>query len=100
MQDKVVFSLSDRSGELRFESFDAVNAPELEPSLRPVREYLLGRSLSEIETKTLNNMLCHLGDDERNEMMILIERLIEVCARRTRSRERIASAPLAQRARV
>ncbi len=48
-RDRIRCALSDRSGVLRFESFDIVDAPECEDIRYSVREYVIGRTLAEVD---------------------------------------------------
>lgn len=57
-EDKVRYSLSDKSGAIRFEKFDIVGAPKCAPVAAALRERLLGRSLEEIDVAELEKMSC------------------------------------------
>ena len=57
-EDKVRYSLSDKSGAIRFEKFDIVGAPKCAPVAAALRDLLLGRSLEEIDVEELEKMSC------------------------------------------
>jgi len=48
MDDKIRYSLADRSGELRFEDFDIADAPQFASTAEAVRAHLVGRPLREV----------------------------------------------------
>jgi hypothetical protein len=48
-RDRVRCALSDRTGTLRFESFDIVDAPDCAQAAATLRHYLLGRALAEAD---------------------------------------------------
>ncbi len=81
MTDKIVFSLSDQSGELRFERFAAVGAPELEPTVEALQAYLLGRPLREIDIEAIAGMIHALDDRSRSELLGLFRHLKQACSR-------------------
>ena len=56
--DNIRFGLSDQSGELRFESFDIVDPPECSEVIDKLREYLIGRSLAEIDITIIRGLEC------------------------------------------
>ena len=56
--DKIRFSLSDKSGVLRFETFAIVGAPECGDMEQELRAYLVGRPLSEVDPGYLRSLSC------------------------------------------
>ena len=56
--DKVRFSLSDASGDLRFKSFDIIDAPECRQIAEGLRDYLVGRPLSEVDVDHIRHLSC------------------------------------------
>jgi hypothetical protein len=61
--DRIRFSLSDKSGALRFEHFDIAEAPECAQTATVLRELLLGQPLAEIDVEGIRNMSC-LGNGQ------------------------------------
>ena len=57
-RDKIRFSLSDKSGTLRFEAFDIVDAPDCQGLADAVRRTILGRPLSDIDVGKLPKVFC------------------------------------------
>ena len=49
-RNRVRCTLSDKSGILRFDSFDIVDAPECREAVAALRHYLVGRALAETDT--------------------------------------------------
>jgi hypothetical protein len=56
-RNKIRCGLSDRSGVLRFESFDIVDAPECAEIAYGLRAYLVGRALAEVDVGHLQEVL-------------------------------------------
>ena len=56
-RDRIRCALSDRSGVLRFESFDIVDAPECEDVSYSVREYVIGRALAEVNVDHVRDLV-------------------------------------------
>ena len=54
--DRVRWALSDRSGVLRFESFDVVDVPECGETACGIRRYLAGRTLAEVDTSQIREI--------------------------------------------
>lgn len=48
-RNKVRCALSDKTGQLRFESFDIVDAPECADTAEKIARYLVGRSLGDVD---------------------------------------------------
>jgi len=61
--NRVRFSLSDETGVLRFTSFDIVDIPAFCDVVETLQEYLVGRSLAEVDVEHLKNVSC-AGDGE------------------------------------
>ena len=57
-QDRLRIRLSDRSGDLRFEAFEIVNAPECREIEAALRCYLVGRPLAEVDLDYLRELRC------------------------------------------
>jgi hypothetical protein len=74
-RDKVRFSLSDKSGALRFERFDIVDQPECRRTLDDLRAILLGRPLLEIDLAEIKRISCPHGD----HCMRAVSEIIEEC---------------------
>lgn len=81
MNDKIVFSLSDQSGELRFERFATVGAPELEPTVERLQAYLLGRPLRDIDVDKVADILTEMDARGRDELLSLLRHLQRACVR-------------------
>jgi len=62
-KDRVRFSLSDKSGVLRFERFDIADKPECQRVLTALRDILLDRPLSEIDLAEIEQVTCPHGDE-------------------------------------
>ena len=56
--DSIRFSLSDLSGQMRFESFDVVDTPDCEDVAASLREYLVRRPLAEVNVERIRSMEC------------------------------------------
>ena len=56
--DSIRFSLSDLSGQMRFESFDVVDMPDCENVAASLREYLVRRPLAEVDVERIRSMEC------------------------------------------
>lgn len=52
--------MSDRTGELRFEAFEIVDAPQCAATVERIRQYLLGRPLAEVDPGRIRE----IGRDE------------------------------------
>ena len=61
-RDKVRFSLSDETGELRFTDFDIVDAPECRDVTIVLKHYLLGQPLADIDLDQVLRISCQ-GDE-------------------------------------
>ncbi len=61
-KDKIRFSLSDRSGALRFEAFDVVDQPDCRHIVDALRQILLHRPLAEIDVAEVERLSCPHGD--------------------------------------
>ena len=56
--DKVRFTLSDATGDLRFTAFDIINAPECTGLAEELRAKLLDRRLADIDVGEIQRMSC------------------------------------------
>ena len=56
--DSIRFSLSDLSGQMRFESFDLVDMPDCEDVAASLREYLVRCPLAEVDVERIRSMEC------------------------------------------
>lgn len=56
--DKLRFRLGDDSGILRIEEFAIVNAPECRDMQHTVRDYLVGRPLTDVDLDYLRRLRC------------------------------------------
>ena len=45
--------MSDKTGVLRFESFDIVDAPECAETAEKIRQYLVGRALADVDVSLI-----------------------------------------------
>jgi hypothetical protein len=81
MEEKVIFSLTDNSGVLRFESFEAVNAPELEETVAALRTYLVGRPLVDADMDTVDGLLGNVDGPSRIKFLDMLSRLKQLCRR-------------------
>ncbi len=59
--DKIRFSLSDKTGVLRVEGFDIVNAPQCRDLTASLKRYLIGRPVAEIDIYHIRSLRCR-GD--------------------------------------
>ena len=57
-KDKLRLRLSDESSILRFEAFEIVGAPQCREIEATLREYLVGRSLAEVDLDYLRGLTC------------------------------------------
>ena len=57
-RDQVRYCLSDRTGELRFEAFEIVVAPECPHVEEVVRELLLGSPLAHVDVGEIRETSC------------------------------------------
>jgi len=71
--DKIRLSLSDESGELRFESFEIVDMPDCQELAGQLREYLVGRPLAQADPHRVRSMSCPSG----GACMLVVARIIE-----------------------
>jgi len=55
-RSKVRCAMSDRTGVLRFESFDIVDAPGRAGTAQTIHRYLVGRALAEADTARIRKM--------------------------------------------
>ncbi len=56
--DKIRYSLSDESGQMRFESFEFLNMPECAETLETLRDYLLSRPLCQVDPQWVRSLQC------------------------------------------
>ena len=56
--DSIRFSLSDLSGQMRFESFDIVEMPECQDVAARLRDYLVRRPLRQVDGQRIRSMEC------------------------------------------
>jgi hypothetical protein len=56
--DSIRFSLSDLSGQMRFETFDIVDVPECEDLAARLRKYLVRRPLAQVDVRRIRSMRC------------------------------------------
>lgn len=56
--DRIRFSLSDKSGVLRFEDFDIVGQPDCRQMAERLRGILLGRPLADIDVAEIRRVSC------------------------------------------
>ncbi|KPK50876.1 MAG: hypothetical protein AMK72_01105 [Planctomycetes bacterium SM23_25] len=56
--DSIRFSLSDLSGQMRFQSFDLVDMPDCEDVAASLREYLVRCPLAEVDVERIRSMEC------------------------------------------
>jgi len=54
--DSIRFSLSDLSGRMQFESFDITDMPDCRRAAASIRDYLLHRSLGEVDIERIRSM--------------------------------------------
>ena len=57
-RDRLRFRLSDDSGVPRFEEFAIVDAPDCRDMQHTLREYLVGRSLADVDLDFLRGLKC------------------------------------------
>ena len=57
-EDRVRFSLSDETGELRFTSFQIVDVPDCKYVEREVVRYLVGRPLADVDPHYVRGLAC------------------------------------------
>ncbi len=56
--DSIRFSLSDLSGQMRFESLDIADVPECQDAAARLSEYLVGRPLAQVDVQRIQSMEC------------------------------------------
>ena len=56
--DKIHFSLSDKTGDLRFTGFDIINAPECASQVNELRALLMDRRLVDINAAEILRISC------------------------------------------
>ena len=56
--DKLRFRLNDDSGVLRFVEFEIRSAPTCQDMEGTLREYLVGRALTDVDLEYLRNLAC------------------------------------------
>ena len=56
--DKLRFRLNDDSGVLRFMEFEILNTPVCQDMEKTLREYLVGRALTDVDLEYLRNLTC------------------------------------------
>ena len=56
--DKLRFRLNDDSGVLRFMEFEILNTPACQDMEKTLREYLVGRALTDVDLEYLRNLAC------------------------------------------
>ena len=61
--DKVRFTLSDETGDLRFTAFEIINSPECASQVEEIRAKLLGQRLADINTAEILRISC-LGNGQ------------------------------------
>ena len=61
--DKVRFSLSDKTGVLRIDDFDIVDAPQCTTFAEKLKRYLIGRPVAEIDVDYIRSLGCS-GDGQ------------------------------------
>jgi len=71
--DRVHLSLSDESGDLRFESFEIAGTPECRDVEETLRAYLVERPLAEVDMDYIRGLTC-AGD---GQCMSAVVRVIE-----------------------
>ncbi len=59
--NRVHYTLSDESGQLRFKSFRIQGSAECRPLERELQDYLLGRPFSDLEPARIRHMTCPRG---------------------------------------
>ena len=55
-RSKIRCAMSDRTGQLRFENFNIVDAPDCAETADRIRHYLVGRALAETDTSYLREI--------------------------------------------
>lgn len=56
--DSIRFSLSDLSGQMRFEMFDIVDVPECQDVAARLRKYLVRRPLAQVDVQRIRSIEC------------------------------------------
>jgi len=54
--DNIRFALSDQGGQMCFESFDIIDMPECQNVTARLREYLVHRSLGQVDVRRIQSM--------------------------------------------
>ena len=72
-RNKVRCALSDATGQLRFESFDIVDAPECADTAQKIAQYLVGRPLAEVDPGRIRD----IGRDGNPLCGRVVARLVE-----------------------
>ncbi len=71
--DKIRYTLSDESGQMRFETFEFNNMPGCAETLGTLRDYLLSRPLSQVDPQWVRSLHC----TGSGHCMIDVARVIE-----------------------
>ena len=58
-RNKIRCAMSDKTGVLRFESFDIVDAPDCAETGDRIRQYLVGRALAEVDVGRIREIGGH-----------------------------------------
>jgi len=59
--DKIRFSMTDKTGVLRVQDFDIVDAPQCTEFAEKLKRYLTGRPVAEVDIDYIRSLTC-LGD--------------------------------------
>lgn len=80
--DRVRFSLSDKSGVLRFEAFDIVGSTDCARMAEEIRKQIMGVPLAEIDLDQLRGLSCSGGGECIRAVLNVIEETMETFARK------------------
>ena len=76
-KDRLRVRMSDASGDLRFEAFEIVNSPACREIEATLRDYLVGRSLEDVDLGYLRGLTC----PEDGEPALAVLQEVEKCKR-------------------
>jgi hypothetical protein len=80
--DRVRFSLSDKSGILRFEEFEIVGSPVCAHVAEELKQLLLGQPLDEIDMDRVKSITCPGGGECVRTVIDVVEDTLETFARK------------------
>ena len=81
--DRLRFRLSDDSGVLRFEEFTIVDALDCGDMQQTLREYLVGRSLADVDVDFLRGLKCPADGQCLHALIRAVEKYQQLFTQKT-----------------